>query len=101
MTSSTAAANSGRMLRMFSSAFGDRRTKFSQASYSIADGDVEPGRNTDTEDAMMQMKGVKKTISVWFARTWYFLYEITDVGPDDTDTVDLGYGERGSKVQEP
>ena len=39
------------MLRMLSSAFGDRLEKSSQASYKIAEGAVEPGLNTDTEEA--------------------------------------------------
>jgi len=39
------------MLRMFSSALGDRSKKLSQAAKRMADDDVEPGRNTDTEDA--------------------------------------------------
>ncbi len=51
MHSSTAAASSGRILRMLSSALGDRREKFSHASNKMAEGDVEPGRKTDTEDA--------------------------------------------------
>lgn len=36
---------------MLSSALGERVEKLSQASYRIADGDVEPGRNIDTEEA--------------------------------------------------
>ena len=51
MTSSTAAARSSLILRMFSSALGDRLLKFSQASNRIAEGDVDPGRRTDTLDA--------------------------------------------------
>jgi hypothetical protein len=51
MTSSTAAARSSLILRMFSSALGDRLLKFSQASNRIAEGDVDPGRKTDTLDA--------------------------------------------------
>lgn len=51
MHSFTAAARSGRMLRILSSAFGDRREKFSQASYRIAEGEVDPGRNTETDEA--------------------------------------------------
>lgn len=41
---------------MFSSAFGDRLLKFSQASYKIAAGDVEPGRKMDTEAAARQKR---------------------------------------------
>jgi hypothetical protein len=37
---------------MFSSAFGDCCTKLSQAANRIADDDVEPGRNIDTEDTV-------------------------------------------------
>ena len=51
ITSSTAAARSSLMLRIFSSALGERSLKFSQASNRIAEGDVEPGRKTDTLDA--------------------------------------------------
>jgi hypothetical protein len=36
---------------MFSSALGDRLLKFSQASNRIAEGEVDPGRKTDTLDA--------------------------------------------------
>ena len=39
------------MLLMLSSAFGDLREKFSQASNRMAEGDVEPGRKTETDDA--------------------------------------------------
>ena len=51
----TAAASSGRMLRMLSSALDERRVKLSQASNSIADGDVEPGRKTDIVDATVTL----------------------------------------------
>ena len=54
MHSLTAAASSGRMLRMLSSALDERRVKLSQASNSIADGDVEPGRKTDIDDATVE-----------------------------------------------
>ena len=54
MHSSTAAARSGRMLRMFSSALGDLLEKFSHASNRMAEGDVEPGRKTETDDAGSQ-----------------------------------------------
>lgn len=50
MHPSTAAASSGRILRILSSAFGDRLEKRSQASYRIADGELDPGLNTDTDD---------------------------------------------------
>lgn len=40
---------------MFSSAFGDLLLKFSQASYKIAAGDVEPGRKTETDAAVEKM----------------------------------------------
>jgi len=36
---------------MFSSALGERLLKLSQASNRIAEGDVDPGRKTDTLDA--------------------------------------------------
>ena len=36
---------------MLSSALGDRLEKFSQASKRMADGEVDPGRKTDTDDA--------------------------------------------------
>ena len=39
---------------MLSSALGDRLENCSQASYRIADADVEPGRKTETEDAIVQ-----------------------------------------------
>ena len=38
---------------MFSSALDERRVKFSQASNSIADGDVEPGWKIDIDDATL------------------------------------------------
>ena len=51
MTSSTAAARSSLILRMFSSALGERLLKLSHASNRIAEGEVDPGRRTDTLDA--------------------------------------------------
>ena len=54
MHSSTAAARSGRMLRMLSSAFGDLREKFSHASKRMADGEVDPGRKTEADDTKRQ-----------------------------------------------
>jgi len=51
MHSSTACANSGRMLRILSSALGDLREKLSQASNKIAEGDVDPGRKMDKDEA--------------------------------------------------
>jgi hypothetical protein len=39
------------MLRMLSSAFGDFFVKLSQASYRIAEGDVDPGLNIDNVEA--------------------------------------------------
>lgn len=50
---STAAARSGRMLRMLSSALAERRLKLSQASKRIAAGEEEPGRKTESEDAIV------------------------------------------------
>ena len=51
MQSSTALARSGLMLRIFSSAFGARFWKLSQASNRIAAGAVDPGRKTLMEEA--------------------------------------------------
>jgi hypothetical protein len=51
MHSSTALASSGLMLRMLSSAFGDFFVKLSQASYRMAEGDVDPGLNIDNVEA--------------------------------------------------
>jgi hypothetical protein len=44
------------MLRILSSDLGSRCVKLSQASYRIADGDVEPGRNTDIDEAEARAK---------------------------------------------
>ena len=52
MQPSTAAASSGRILRMLSSALGERREKLSHASYNIAAGEEEPGRNMERLDAV-------------------------------------------------
>ncbi len=52
MHSSTAFASSGRMLRMLSSAFEDLLMKLSHASKRMAEGDVDPGLNTDSVDAI-------------------------------------------------
>lgn len=52
MHSSTALASSGRILRILSSALGERLVKLSQASKRIAEADVDPGRKIDTEDAI-------------------------------------------------
>ncbi len=54
MHSSTADTSSGRIDLMLSSALGDRLLNCSQASYSIAEGELDPGRKTDTEDAIKQ-----------------------------------------------
>lgn len=43
---------------MFSSALGERCEKLSQASYKMADADVEPGRKIDADDAK---KNIQKT----------------------------------------
>ena len=51
MQSSTAEANSDRMLRICSSAFGERRVKCSHASYRMAAGAVDPGRKIENVDA--------------------------------------------------
>ena len=40
------------MLRMLSSAFGDFFVKLSQASYRMAEGDVDPGLNIDNVEAI-------------------------------------------------
>lgn len=75
------------MLRMLSSALGDRREKFSHASKRMAEGDVEPGRNTDTEDAgaiQHAYTGIQQA-----KRTVHFLHEIASVGSDDANAVRL------------
>lgn len=54
MHSSTADASSGRIDLILSSALGDRLLNCSQASYKIAEGELDPGRKTDTEDAIEQ-----------------------------------------------
>jgi len=43
------------MLRMLSSAFGDFFVKLSQASYRMAEGDVDPGLNIDNVEAIKKM----------------------------------------------
>ena len=48
MQLSTAAAKSGRILRILSSDFGDLFEKLSHASYRIAAGEVDPGLNTES-----------------------------------------------------
>lgn len=53
MHSSTAAASSGLIPRMLSSAFGDLREKFSQASYNVAAAEIDPGLNIDKEEAAL------------------------------------------------
>ena len=73
MTSSTAAARSSLILRMFSSALGDRLLKFSQASNRIAEGDVDPGRKTDTLDAETAISKATRLCGKGFI-TWNFLY---------------------------
>ena len=55
------------MLRMLSSALGDRLEKFSYASKRIAEGDVEPGRKTDTDEAAPSPHKYASTTA--FART--------------------------------
>jgi hypothetical protein len=50
--SSTAAARSGCKLRTLSSALAERRSKLSQASNKIAEGEVDPGLNIDTQGAV-------------------------------------------------
>jgi hypothetical protein len=72
---------------MFSSALGERLLKFSQASNRIADGDVDPGRKTDTLDTEIAI-GKTSDIGGKFV-TWNFLYEVTCIGSDDPDPVNL------------
>ena len=84
--SSTAAASSVRMLRILSSAFGERRSKLSQASKRIAEGEVDPGRNTDTEDAVPK-QSLKRTPVERKPRTRNLLDKITDVRAQYSNTV--------------
>lgn len=42
------------MFRTLSSDFGSRCSKLSQASYKIADGAVDPGRNIDMDDTILK-----------------------------------------------
>jgi hypothetical protein len=61
--------------------------KFSQASNKIADGDVDPGLKTDTLDAETTVSNVSGFDKV--SITWNFLYKVTCVGGDHSDSVNL------------
>lgn len=58
--------------------------KLSQASNSIADGDVEPGRKTDTDDATGRLVHDRPSSIV---RTGHFLYEIRGFLANDTHAI--------------
>lgn len=51
------------MARMCSSALGDRREKWSNASKRIAAGDVDPGLNTDRVVAMARVSADTKSVA--------------------------------------
>ena len=99
MTSSTAAAKSSLILRMLSSALGERLLKLSQASNRIADGDVDPGRKTDTLDAKT---AISKASDLWEGFiTWNFLYEVTRIGGGHSDPVNLRDSKRRTSIVVP
>ena len=59
------------MLRMLSSALDDLREKFSHASKRIADGEVDPGRKTEADDAAEVL--VPRTDATWRRETYLAL----------------------------
>ena len=92
MHSSTALASSGLMLRMLSSAFGDFFVKLSQASYRMAEGDVEPGLNIDSVEAKenaQKMNPRKPTRNGTENRrhTRNLLYQVTNVFAKYADAI--------------
>jgi hypothetical protein len=67
------------MLRILSSALGDRFEKFSHASYRVAEGDVEPGLKIERVDALEtgnERGGLPLSAMV---RTRNLLNEVTDI----------------------
>jgi hypothetical protein len=100
MHSSTAAASSGRILRTLSSALGSRCVKLSQASYRIAEGAVEPGRNIDIDEAA---SGAQKTDKEdrYVEPTRNFLYHVTNIWTYDSYAVRLGDRKCRAWVQKP
>lgn len=60
--------------------------KLSQASNSIADGDVEPGRKTDIDDARA---GLVYDLSIDHVLTGHFLYEITNFLVNDAHPIEF------------
>ena len=88
------------MLRMFSSAFGDLLEKFSHASNRIAEGDVEPGRKTETDDASSRDEWrIERNTST--ARTGHLLHDIACVWTDYADAVRIRDSERRPRVEVP
>lgn len=86
---------------MLSSALGERRVKFSQASYKIAEGEVDPGRNTETDDARPDVVNfdIIKEHNVRLA--WNFLDEFTGIRSDYTDTIRFADSENRTRVKIP
>ena len=78
------------MLRMLSSAFGDFLVKLSQASYRMAEGDVDPGLNIANVEAKQNDSELRKptwkgTENRWHTRN--FLYQIANVLAQDADPI--------------
>jgi hypothetical protein len=87
------------MLRIFSSALGDRCKKLSQAAKRMADDDVEPGRNTDTEDAASRSMRFNCDEKHASKLTRNLLNEVTNVLPYNAGPVGLCDDERSAKIQ--
>ena len=86
---------------MLSSALGDLREKFSHASKRIADGEVEPGRKTEADDAAMLDELDRQAQSSAITHTGHFLDEVAGVGTNNADAVQFCHRERGTGVEVP
>lgn len=87
------------MLRIPSSAFGDLSIKFSQASKSMAEGEVEPGLKTESVEAV-----TGEWCSQWHATTikpltWNLLDEVWRFLTNDANTVHLSDSYRSTRVE--
>ena len=87
------------MLRMLSSALGDRCKKLSQAAKRMADDVVEPGRNMDTEDAASRMSIF--TFEDWHPSkcTRHFLDEVANILPYNAGTIGFCDNECRTEIQ--
>lgn len=85
---------------MYSSAFGDRRSNNSAASYRIAEGEAEPGRKTSCDDSAEMEKlsdGERREEDI--RRTRNDLEKLASLIADDSSAVRLADEEDWIRVE--